>query len=157
MTQSPVEYRPTDLREIDLIRPLWEKLNAHHRNNARAFRDLYRTWTFEDRKAYFEKVAGAGDLRLDLAVDPASGQCLGYCVSSFSQDGTGEIESVFVEEPYRSQGIGTNLITRALAWLDLHHPERVRVSVADGNEEAFPFYRKFGFYPRLTVLERKRD
>ncbi|MGB9177302.1 MAG: hypothetical protein WCB46_11295 [Methanoregula sp.] len=32
-----------------------------------------------------------------------------------------------------------------------------RVSVGDGNAAAWAFYRKFGFYPRMTVLEQKTD
>ena len=34
---------------------------------------------------------------------------------------------------------------------------RARVSVGDGNEVAWVFYRKFGFYPRMTVLEQKKE
>lgn len=157
MTQPPIGYRSTDISEIDLIRALWEELNEHHLTNARAFRDVYSHWTFEDRKAYFTRIAQAGSLRLDLTRDPASGHYVGYCVSSISYGREGEIESVSVRKAYRSQGIGTALITRALAWLERENPVRIRVSVADGNENAFSYYRRFGFHPRFTVLEQRKD
>ena len=48
-------------------------------------------------------------------------------------------------------------MTRAIAWLDNAGAVRKRVSVAYGNEAAGTFYRKFGFYPRMTVLEQKAD
>jgi ribosomal protein S18 acetylase RimI-like enzyme len=35
--------------------------------------------------------------------------------------------------------------------------ERKRVSVGNGNEAAWAFYKKFGFYPRMTILEQKTD
>ena len=157
MIHHPAEYRSTGILEIEVIRPLWDKLNAHHHDNARAFRDVYSGWTFDDWKQYFQKLAERGLLRVDLAADPSSGRYIGYCVSSLSSDRDGEIESVFVDTANRSLGIGTALMERALAWLKGNQPVRIRVSVADGNEEAFPFYRKFGFFPRMTVLERKRD
>ena len=66
----------------------------------------------------------------------------------------GEVESLFVEDAYRSEGIGTTLVIRGLAWMDHLGTVRKRVSVGEGNEAAWTFYRKFGFYPRMTVLEQ---
>jgi len=54
-------------------------------------------------------------------------------------------------------GIGTNLLTRALTWLNNNGSVRNRVSVADSNKDAFRFYLKVGFYPRMTILEQWRD
>lgn len=112
---------------------------------------------FDDRKAYSITVAEQGSLRIDLAFDPEQGRYAGYCVSSLSENLAGEIESIYVDETYRALGIGTNLLSRALTWLNNNGSIRNRVSVADGNEDTFPFYRKFGFYPRMTVLEQRRD
>jgi diamine N-acetyltransferase len=153
----PLEYRTTDVKDIELIRPLWIQLNEHRHTLAKTFRSHYEQWTFDDRKAYFEKVAAAGSLQLDLAFDSQRDRCVGYCVSSLSREKTGEIESVFVDDAYRSQGIGTALMTRALAWLDMNGSVKNRVPVADGNEAARDFYKKFGFYPRKMVLEQKKE
>lgn len=153
----PVEYRTTDIAGIEVIRPLWNRICEHHRVRARMFRAFFETTTFDDRKAHFVRCAEAGDLRVDLACDPATGQCVAYCVTSLSAERTGELESLYVDEAYRSQGVGTALVRRALMWLDENGSVENRVSVADGNEEAFPFYRKFGFYPRRTVLEQVRE
>ena len=157
LRMPPIECRSTDIKEIELIRPLWVQLNDHHHAMARVFRNHYEQWTFEDRKAYFEKVAAAGSLKLDLAFDSQRDRCVGYCVCSLSKEKTGEIESIFVDDAYRSQGIGTALVTRALAWLDMNGSVKNRVPVADGNEVAWDFYKKFGFYPRMMVLEQKKE
>jgi ribosomal protein S18 acetylase RimI-like enzyme len=113
--------------------------------------------TFEKRKAYFEQEASAGTLCIDLAFDVKNrDRYVGYCVSSLSKEKTGEIESIFVDDAYRSCGIGSTLVTRALVWLDENGSTRNRVSVSEGNESVWDFYKKFGFYPRLTVLEQKK-
>jgi GNAT superfamily N-acetyltransferase len=52
-------------------------------------------------------------------------------VSSRCREKPGEIESVFVDDAYRSQGIGTDLGTRALAWLETNGSVRNRVTVAE--------------------------
>jgi len=154
----PFAYRTTDIRDIDSIRPLWIQLNDYMYTRATTFRSHFEQMTFDKRKAYFEKVAVAGPLRLDLAyADQENGRYVGYCVSSFSAEKTGEIESIFVEDPCRSCGIGSALMTKALAWLDENGSVRNRVSASDGNEGVWEFYKKFGFHPRLTVLEQKLD
>jgi phosphinothricin acetyltransferase len=153
----PVEYRTTDIAGIEVIRPLWNRICEHHRIRARTFRAFFESTTFDDRKAHFARCAEAGDLQVDLACDPATGRCVAYCVTSLSAERTGEIESLYVDEAYRSLGVGTALVRRALMWLDENGSIENRVSVAEGNEEAFPFYRRFGFYPRRTVLEQVRE
>jgi diamine N-acetyltransferase len=152
-----IEYRVTEIGEIDLIRELWSELNAHHRERAGMFCDYYDRTTFVDRKEYFLKIAATGIVRVILALDKERGRVIGYIVCSLSVEHTGEIESVFVTEQYRRMGVGKGLVTLALTWLDGAGSVSNRVSVADGNEEAFAFYRKFNFYPRLTVLEQKKD
>lgn len=153
----PIEYRTTDIADIEIIRPLWNRSCEHHRAHARTFRAFFEHTTFDDRKAHFIRCAEEGDLRVDLACDPTAGRCVGYCVTSLSAERIGEIESLYVDEAYRSQGIGTALVRRALLWLDENGLVENRVAVAEGNEGVFSFYQKFGFYPRRTVLEQVRE
>lgn len=153
---SGIMFRATGIREIDLIRPLWENLNEHHRALAGEFSNYYSKISFDDRKVFFKRKAASGTFRLDLALDEGTGdQCIGYCITSLSEELEGEIESIFVEQSYRLAGIGTMLVTRALTWLDRNGSRRNRVSVGVGNEGAWEFYRKFGFYPRMTILEQR--
>jgi ribosomal protein S18 acetylase RimI-like enzyme len=152
-----VLYQVTGFDEIELIRPLWEQLNEYHHAKASRFRDHYEQMTFEDRRSHFCRLHEDGHLRLDLALDEITGRYIGYCVSGVSADNTGEIESLFVDREFRSAGIGTALVTRGLGWMDSLGVVRKRVSVGDGNESAWAFYRKFGFYPRMTVLEQKTE
>jgi ribosomal protein S18 acetylase RimI-like enzyme len=157
ITMDRVEYITMDEHDLEAIRHLWTQLNEHHQERASHFRLHYEQMTFDDRKKYFETIASTGILRLDLAHDPVSHRFVGYCVCSISSEKNGEIESIFVEPDYRSHHIGSDLVSRALAWMDARDVLRKRVSVGEGNEEAWQFYRKFGFYPRMTVLEQKTD
>lgn len=153
-----ISYRDTGIHEIDIIRPLWEQLNEHHRRMSRAFMDHYVHMTFEDRKAYFRRITATGKVRVNLDFeDGGDKHCVGYCVTSLSQESAGEIESIFVDESYRSRGIGTTLVNRAITWLDHQGSIRNRVSVGEGMEIVLEFYRRFGFHRRMTVLEQKRE
>ena len=66
------------------------------------------------------------------------------------------MESLFVDEAYRSEGIGTAPVRMGLAWTDFWRVVRKRVSAGNGNEAAWTFYRKSGFYPRMTLPEKKQ-
>jgi diamine N-acetyltransferase len=149
-----IGYCTTGIDEIDRIRPLWEALNEHHFRINTRFRPHYEQMTFNERKTYFSLLCGTGLFRLDLATDPATGTDIGYCAGSVSGNKTGEIESLFIAPAYRSSGIGTALVTRILAWMDTCGVVQKRVSVSAGNEDVWQFYRKFDFYPRMTVLEQ---
>lgn len=150
---TPVEYCESDASGLERVRPLWTALNDHHHEHSRWFRKQYEQMIFEDRAAHFLAIARTGSLRVDIARDPEAGLDAGYCVSSLTPETIGEIESIFVLEAYREHAIGSTLVTRALAWMRAGGAARIRVSVAQGNEAAEGFYGRFGFLPRMTVLE----
>ncbi len=73
---------------------------------------------FENRKEELLKKSENGILRLDLVVDSISERIVGYSVTPISYE-KGEIDSIYVEEKFRSTGIGNKLMKRALKWLDV--------------------------------------
>ena len=93
-------------------------------------------------------------MRVDIATD--NGRNIGYCVSTVKKN-EGEIDSIFVDQDYRSAGIGRAFMVRALAWMDGQHVTVRRVAVAIGNEDALGFYEQFGFLPRQLLLEQKQN
>ena len=66
---------------------------------------------------------------------------------------TAELESMFVEEAYRSQKIGEALAKGFLDWAKENGTERVSVSAYAANERAIRFYKSLGFMPKNLVLE----
>jgi len=147
-----VKYLEMGPESIEIIRPLWEGLNVHHLVRSPNFRGHYEQMTFDVRKKDLLKKE---HLQVILATKDDSS--IGYCVCTISAEGDGEIDSIYVEDSYRRSGIGEELMTRAIAWLDSGGAKRKIVAVAAGNEAAIPFYESFGFVPRMTVLQMAED
>jgi diamine N-acetyltransferase len=101
--------------------------------------------------------AAAGKLRIELVSIASHGTDMAYCISTVSADGCGEVDSMFVEEHFRRCGVGSELLRRALAWLDSVGASSKVVTVAHGNEGALAFYKRFGFHPRTILLRQRCD
>jgi ribosomal protein S18 acetylase RimI-like enzyme len=149
-----MEYTETGQDGLDSIAPLWQKLNDHHGAISRYFSERYPRHTFAQRKQELLEKSNGGAIRVDLACDAAMGELVGYCVSTVTAAGTGEIDSIYVEEDYRRGGIGDKLMTKALKWLAAQAVARKIIAVASGNEEVHAFYGRYDFYPRCTILEQ---
>jgi len=154
VNKQKMDYFHGDETLLDQIKPLWEALNEHHRQYSSNFKEHYDRMTFEKRKADLLKKVALGKMHVDLAADKASGQNVGYCVSSVDSEKTGEIESIFVDAVYRRMGIGDSLMKNALSWMEQEGAVAKIVEVAAGNEKAFDFYGRYGFLPRKTVLKQ---
>jgi RimJ/RimL family protein N-acetyltransferase len=152
-----VEYLEKNQNDLDIIRPLWDKLNAHHITVSKYFKDTRAVTTFDMRKKQLMEKSYQGALRIDLARDAVTKEYIGYCVTSVDPEKQGEIESIYVEKDYRLSGIGDSLMTRALAWLETVTVKKTILGVAEGNEGVFAFYRRHNFYPRVTVLMHRPE
>jgi ribosomal protein S18 acetylase RimI-like enzyme len=146
-------YRTLDANGIDAVRPLWERLRAYHA----PLLDERPPFLFGPRKQGLLAKSAAGKLRIELVSVVSQTPDVAYCITTVSADGRGEIDSMFVEEHFRGCGIGSELVRRALAWLDSVGASLKIVTVAHGNERALAFYRRFGFHPRSILLQQRRD
>lgn len=135
-------------REIHVIRPLWEKLNQLHEEQSDHFKNHFSHFSFEQRIEQFND-------RDDLAVFTATrdGDTFGYCIASV-KNRTGEIDSIFIRPVYQKSGIGEKLLEKAESWLNSQDIDKIHICVAQGNELAFGFYAKYGFFHRFSVLEK---
>jgi len=146
-------YIEGDEELLDQIKPLWEALNRHHLDLSMNFKQYYLDMTFPKRKTDLLKKAALGKIRISIAIDVASGQNVGYCISGINNERMGEIKSIFVSEIYRRNGIGGVLMQTALDWLEKQGAIEKIVEVAAGNEKAWGFYAHYGFLPRKTMLK----
>lgn len=147
-----IEYSVTDEKGINVVAPLWEKLNKYHEEISRHFGYDYPNRKWDNRKKELLREADGGELRIDLARDADDGRIVGYCISSIKREDPGEIDSIFVESEYRRNGIGDYLINSSLRWLKTKAVRRIIVQVMVGNEESHPFYNRHGFLPRTTIM-----
>lgn len=141
---------------LDLVQPLWEKLNTQHWAQSRYFAAHYAGLTFEVRKQAFLAPEIAA-VKVDLIHEDTVNQYIGYCISTIHHGPNasyiGELDSLYVDPAYRGKGLGDELVTRSVAYMDSFSVMRKKISVAEGNESVFGFYAKHGFKPKLTVLE----
>jgi ribosomal protein S18 acetylase RimI-like enzyme len=146
-----------DVNLLDDIKELWEALNEHHKEKSLHFKEFYNMFSFDTRKADLIKQAQNKHMQVVIALDDEVQIRVGHCISSVDNDNTGEIDSIFVLHSYRGLGIGEQLMQKGLQWMDEMGAEKIVVNVASGNEQAFGFYEKHGFYPRRTMLEQIKE
>lgn len=152
-----IEFKVTDQTGLPGIEALWNKLRLHHLSHSIHFKDRYSKLDFQSRiKPLLEK-CNNGKLMIEVAWDKTLSIPAGYCISSivFPTLPEGEIESLFIEDEYRGRKIGHHFMLNALAWMDENKVHYRKVTVAAGNEEAIPFYEKYGFYAKTIILEQK--
>lgn len=152
---SQIKYISGDHQLLDRIEPLWEKLNQHHQSISTFFPEAFSEFTFTARKQSLLEAVGTGELYVDIAVEKIIDRDIGYCISTAFPESVGELESIYVEDDFRRLGIAKEMVKRSLEWMDRFEVKEKKVVVAFGNENAFDFYAKFGFYPRSTVLRQK--
>ena len=148
-----IEYTVSDHKDIDIIGPLWEKLNQHHHVRSPHYARHFAHMTFDLRKQTLLEKASKGVMRIDIAKDTDTGAIVGYCLSIISEKKEGEIESIYVEKNYRLKGIGDKFMKKAMDWMDSQSVIKRTIAVATGNEEVFTFYSRYDFHPRIYILQ----
>jgi ribosomal protein S18 acetylase RimI-like enzyme len=151
-----VEYVEGAKELLHLIQPLWQNSKTYHKDKSKYFADIYANKLFQDRVNELTDNSKAG-MRVSLVQDTDTGKYIGYCVSTINKEMIGEIDSLYVEEEYRKQGIGNQLMKRALKWMDENKVKSKIVVVGDGNENVIDFYNNYGFHIRKIVLEQISD
>jgi ribosomal protein S18 acetylase RimI-like enzyme len=137
------------------IKPLWQELNQHHAAMSPHFSGDFHTFTFEQRINKLKRDGEGGTIRIDIANN--GDRNVGHVISVITAEGVGEIESIFVLKEFRNQTVGEELMQRALRCMEAAHVKTKIVKVAVGNEAVYPFYARFGFYPRVTMLKQKNS
>ena len=148
--QAPADH-------LDLIRPLWDKLNRYHYDLADSFSQRFRYVDWEQCKQ--EMINESRVIAVDYVLDRQGNNIIGFCISRVYQKdpSTGEVDSLYVEEDHRQAGIGKELLERAIRWLDQQGAKKKRVLVVAGNEPLIDYYKQFEFYPLHIVLQRKNN
>ncbi len=148
-----IRYRAGGLELLPQVEPLWYGLREHHGMISSSFSESIRKRSFEERAADFTGNADRCTYRIDLAIVGGSDKAVGYCISSITDDMTGEVDSLFVDEACRGLKIGGQLMKNALAWMDEKGVKRKRINVMAGND-VLGFYERFGFKVRSMILEQ---
>lgn len=151
-----LEFKCISAGELDIIKPLWEDLTSHHKDISTHFKEEYREKLFENRKEELLKKSVQGQMLIELVSDCESDCYVGYCISSITDEGQGEIDSIYLKKEYRKLGLGKELVKRALEWMEEQDTGEMQIIVAAGNEELLPFYGSFNFFPKHIILKKKK-
>lgn len=139
--------------QLYLIQSLWEKLNAIHLENSTYFKSHYEKYTFEERCEKFTALSD-DNIFIEILIQQDNDNLIGYCISTIEEK-IGEIDSLFIEEEHRKYSYGKKLVENGIKWLKEQNCSKILVAVAEGNESVFGFYKKSGFFPRMTYLQLK--
>lgn len=153
--RAGVVFETLDITEVHRIRPLWERLKQHHGEVSTFFAERHAGIGFDERLTFLH-AHGKDLFRLDVARLDGTDTQVGYCLSSIAEGRRGEVESIYVDADWRGQGLGRWFMEAALAWFDERGAEQVILGVVAGNDRALGFYERFGFFPRTTVLMRRK-
>ncbi len=134
--------------EVSTLKDLWIELNDYHIPIVTTFKERFENVSFERHLDYllsFDVVFSY------VALDTS--QIIGFIIIICKQK-TAEIDSIFVKEEYRNQGIGNGLMTRALKEVVGIYDEII-IRVAEGNEQ--PFHSQNHFKKRYTLFQYDYD
>lgn len=137
--------------EVEIIKNLWEKNRQYHENTSEYFKQAYRFIRFDDRiKAFgeFDKDT------MKITVVGNNGKYIGYCISTIT-DENGELASLHVDEKYRGNGIGKELVDIHIEWMNEKKCKVIGVTVSQENKATINFYKKLGFYPNTLYMQQK--
>jgi diamine N-acetyltransferase len=150
---ATITYQSGGIEYLETIRPLWQALNRYHQSISPHFEHEFANFIFDQRVANLRRIYDDQAIHLDIAW--SGERSLAYLITAISPTGVGELESIYVEAEFRGQGIGDELMKRGLVWLHAQNPVSVEVKVAVGNEDTYPFYARYGFYPHLVTLKQR--
>ncbi len=141
----------SDLSDIDVIQPLWEKLDQYNKSLHRRFfgKELRGKWdhTVQD----LQKRSDQCQMKFDVV--KINGKLVGYCISSINRYFYGEIVSIYVLPEFRSRGIGACLMNEHIKWLRGWKAKSIFLYVHPCNIKAIQFYWRFNFFAAGPLME----
>ncbi len=143
------DIRKISASDIHIVKEIWEELNSMHYEKSDSFKQHYAGQTFERRCEKFTLMPEE-DVLIEAAF--AGDRPVAYCICSIDR-GRGEIDSIYIKPCCRRQSLGSVLARRGINWMKSRGCSEIRVCVACGNDDAFPFYESLGFCKRFTVFE----
>lgn len=151
MMKKKIIIEVLEKERIDVVKPLWEALNEHHKAQSVHFKKRFQQFSFEYRK---DALLNKEKLLILTAKDEEN--LIGYCITG-KTDHEGEIESIYVEPEYRKKGVGKQFISDSIKWLVNENVDEINLKVAAGNEQVVDFYRDFGFEISTITLKMMID
>lgn len=152
---ADVRIRPAVADDVDVIAALNAALFREDAGQHDPSRD--QGWPQREGRSYFGGVLA--DQRCICYLAVCGDDAVGYLVGRLREGGgtrplrLADLESMYVQERFRSQGVGAHLVARFLGWAGQHGADRAAVQAYAANERAIGFYHRIGFRPMVLSLE----
>lgn len=153
--RAPIGFRQAVAADADVVVALNAALFREDAGERDPFID--QTWPDREGRAYFAEVLADPGGVCYLAT--SDDEPVGYLIGRISEPSSvrpvrvAELESMYVHDRFRSQGLGRRLVEQFLGWARANHASRAAVVAYAANERAISFYRRAGFRPRSLSLE----
>lgn len=151
-----MQIRSAEPEDVPAVLPMVRKIAAFHENLDPAkygFRgdagDLYEHWLIgrsTDPNSVF-LVADAGDRLAGFLIGTVEREIPIYRVEEF-----GFIHDLWIEEPYRNEGLARQMTTLALERFGALGVPQVRLDVVRDNPAARALFERCGFRPSITEM-----
>ena len=136
--------------QLDLIEPLWRKLDSLHQDLDVISGYKRQRTTWEQRRLQLAQKAQGGYLFQIARTDEV---LFGYCFTSLDDSKKGEVDSLFILPEFHGRGFGTKFMEHALDWLRQTGCKNIEIWVHTGNTRAIEFYWRFGFATGPTMTK----
>lgn len=151
---TDVTVRPTTLEDLADVARLYVALKEHHA------RIMPATPRYQVPNSTWHNLAedALKDPEIPTFVAEAAGEIVAFMKLSFAVKPWGrscEVDTMIVDEPHRSKGIGTRLLREAEACAWERGAKGLRVDVLLDNYDGREFYQRHGYEP-LSVRYAKR-
>jgi len=141
-------------RDLEGIQSLWERL----REDEAKLDDRFAPVVGASRLVREHREAILADPRTGFFVAEEQGELIAFLHAQidpndpiYAPERYGTIVDLFVAEPSRGQGVGSQLLEYCKEWLHSHNLSEFRVAIPAGNEAARRFFEERGTSPRSVV------
>ena len=153
---TEILIRKATLKDLPEIQQLSNDLIT---SDAQFDQGLKKEWSFsEDGKKYLtSRIKGR---KGTCFVAESKGKIVGYLTGGIRRFEKwrpfkrAELDNIFIQAGFRSQGIGKELIGKYLDWCQSKGVERVFLHAVDANQRARKFYKTHGFHEQHIILEK---
>lgn len=151
-----VSIREAEAEELEALQGLSVKLSEKEEGEFDSTIDP--SWNTSSEAADWFRERIENDFSLVVEDD---GELVGYAVGTLrgSEDYRddlliAELESMYLEKDYRSDGLGSELMERFEEWALSQEADRIRTEVTAQNSKGIEFYRKNGLQGYAEIMEK---
>lgn len=146
-------YKDIELKDISMIKELWEKNRRYHECTSKYFSSDYSDLIFEERMAFLKEI-DPNSIKITVAFSDE--KAVGYCISIKSEtESEAEMLSLHVDKKFRGKGIGRELSNDHIKWFKENECEHIKVVVSQENYNTIEFYKSLGFLPNTLSMKCK--